>query len=599
MSAIKFAMKFMQGLKAKYLLAILCIAIAAGLSFMAPLVIRLTVDSVLAGKDIDLPFGMHNYIKNIDVIPFLIRNIWIAGLAIFIIHLVSQSFTYLRSKLSVTCAEEFSRRLRNAIYQHVQLLPYAWHSKVQTGDIVQRATSDINTIRGFLSSQLVQLGRGIFMILLLIPIMLSLSPRMTLISTIVVPIVFIYAFFFFRQVKSRFKVQDEAEGYMTTVLEESLSGIRVVRSFAREDYEIDRFDRAANDYRQQSRKLITVLAWYWSSSDVLIMTQMAITLIFGIRYTIAGTVSLGTLLAFTSYNGMLLWPIREMGRILTDMGRAQVSLIRIKEILDTPQEKMLGYFEMPDRYRLRGKIDFIDLSFAYEPDNPILNNINLSIQPGETIAVLGATGAGKSTLTNLIPRLFDYESGKIRIDGIDLKKYDRQQLRRQIGIVLQEPFLYSRSVKDNIGIALQDPEQTSIEFAASEAALHESILEFENGYDTVIGEKGITLSGGQRQRMAIARALILDPPILILDDALSAVDSETEREIQKNLLLRKGKSTTIIITHRLTSTQIADRILVLEHGKIAQLGTHQELIHSPGPYQRIWKIQHELESEAV
>ncbi len=599
MSAIKFVLQYMRGLKHQYMLAILCVAFAASFSFMTPLVIRFTIDTVIGGKEIDLPLGLSDKLIKLDLVPVLADNLWIAGLAIILISLCAHGFTYLRGRLSAQVSEEFSRRLRNSLYDHIQKLPYSWHSKVQAGDVIQRCTSDVDTVRRFIALQLIQLGRGIFMVILLVPIMLSMNVKMTLVSTIAVPFIFVYALIFFKQVRSRFLAADESEGYMTTILEESISGIRVVRAFSRQTYEIDRFNTAASDYRHKCRKLITVLAWYWSSSDTLCLLQIATVLIVGIHQTINGAITLGTLLAFSTYIGMLLWPIREMGRILTDMGRALVSVGRLKEIMDTPEEVMEGYFDLPEQYRIRGKLDFIGLSFEYETGIPILKDINLSIMPGETIAILGATGAGKSTLVNLIPRLFDYNVGKIRLDGVELRKFNRQQLRKQIGIVLQEPFLYSRSIAENIGIALEETCQDSIEKVAREAALHDSILEFENGYDTIIGEKGVTLSGGQRQRSAIARALILDPPILILDDALSAVDSETEHMIHQNLLLRKGRATTIIITHRLTSVAIADRIVVLEHGKIAQMGTHEQLLASEGAYQRIWNIQHQLESEAV
>ncbi len=589
----------MRGLKLKYLLAILCAALAAIFAFCTPLIIRLTVDSVLGGKSIELPFGLAKGLENTDAVSILINNLWIAGLLIIVISLFGHGCTYLRGITSAKVSEEFARRLRNKLYDHIQKLPYAWHSKVQTGDIIQRCTSDLETVRRFVALQLIQLFRSIFMATFIIPIMLALNVKMTLVSTFVVPLIFTYALVFFRQVRRRFLAADEAEGFMTTVLEESLSGIRVVRAFNRMDYEIGRFENAASDYRAKCRKLITVLAWYWASSDAICLMQIAAVLIYGIHLTISGVITLGTLLAFTTYIGMLLWPIRETGRILTDMGRAMVSITRLKEILDTPQEVLEGYFDLPEDYRIRGKIDFINLSFAYDEQNPILNDISFTIMPGETVAILGATGAGKSSLTNLIPRLFDYDSGKIRIDGVELKKFNRQQLRRQIGIVLQEPFLYSRSIAENIGIAIPGVSHEQIEKVAIEAALHDSIVDFDQGYETVIGEKGITLSGGQRQRSAIARALILDPPILILDDALSAVDSETEHLIQNNLRKRKGRATTIVISHRLTSVAIADRIVVLEHGKIAQIGTHDQLLAAEGAYSRIWQIQHQMESEAI
>ena len=598
MSALRFVLNYMKNLKLKYLLTVFCVILAAGFSFMTPLIIRFTVDSVIGGAPAELPFGLGALLTNSSIMPMVHKNIWLAGLAIVLISAIAHCFTFLRGKLSAEVSEEFARRLKNNLYDHIQKLPYSWHSKVQTGDIIQRCTSDVETIRRFLGSQLVQLGRGIFMIVLLVPIMLSMDARMTLVSMVVVPIIFIYAYVFFRQVKHRFLAADEAEGYLTTVLEESMSGIRIVRAFAREDYEISRFEAAANDYRDKCRRLITVLAYYWSSSDALCLIQIASVFIFGIGWTIKGEISLGTLLAFSTYVGMLLWPIREMGRILTDLGRALVSVGRLQEVLETPVESLDTGLHLPAGTRLKGQIEFQNLSFAYDPEHPILQNINLRINPGETIAILGATGSGKSTLTNLIPRLFDDYKGKILVDGIDLSGINRQDLRRQIGIVLQEPFLYSRSIAENIGIALPELDRAKVEKAAREAALHDSISELDEAYDTVIGERGITLSGGQRQRCAMARALILDPAILIFDDALSAVDSETEQVIQRNLLSRKGRATTIIITHRLTGVALADRIVVLEHGKIAQMGTHDELIAQDGAYQRIWSIQHQLELEA-
>jgi ATP-binding cassette, subfamily B, bacterial len=598
MTAIRFVLYYMKRLKLKYLLTILCVILAAAFSFTTPLIIRFTVDSVIGQAPAELPFAMGKLPETGSLLPFIRANIWLAGLAIVLASAIAHGFTFLRGKLSAEVSEEFARRLKNSLYDHIQKLPYSWHSKVQTGDIIQRCTSDVETIRRFVALQFVQLGRGVFMVLLLVPIMLSMDTRMTLVSMVVVPFIFIYAYVFFRQVRSRFQATDEAEGYLTTVLEESVSGIRVVRAFAREDYEISRFEAAANDYREKCRKLITVLAYYWSSSDALCLIQIAAVFIFGIGWTIKGEISLGTLLAFSTYVGMLLWPIREMGRILTDMGRALVSIGRLKEVMDTAVEELEAGLHLPQGTRLKGQIEFQRISFAYDDAHPILQDINLRIAPGETVVILGATGSGKSTLTNLIPRLFDNYQGKILIDGVDINSYNRRDLRKQIGIVLQEPFLYSRSITQNIGMALHEIDPAKVEKASREAALHESISEFENGYETVIGERGITLSGGQRQRCAMARALVLDPAILIFDDALSAVDSETEQVIQRNLLSRKGRATTIIITHRLTGVALADRIVVLEHGKIAQMGTHCELIAQKGAYQRIWNIQHLLELEA-
>ncbi len=594
METIKFVISFAKGLKLRYLAAMLCIIGAAVFSFTNPLIIRFCIDSVLGSKPAQMPFYLPS--PGLGTIDFFRHNFWLAGLAVVLISITAHSFTYLRSRLSAQVGEEFSRRLRERLLQHIQLLPYAWHSRIQTGDIIQRCTSDVDTLRRFISLQFVQLGRGIFMIALIIPVMLSLDKTMTLFANLAVPLVFVYAYMFFRKISRLFKAQDEAEGAMTTRLEESISGIRIVKAFAREEYETDRFGNAAKDYRDKSRKLITVLSWYWSSSDSLCMTQIALVLVVGTIRTISGQTSLGTTLAFVSYSNMLIWPIREMGRILTDMGRARVSANRLKEILDAPLEEMHGLIPDP-QFTLKGALEFSDLSFAYEDGVDILKNINLKIEPGETIVILGATGSGKSTLVNLIPRLFDYSRGKITLDGVELSHYNRQYLRTQIGLVMQEPFLYARSLNDNIAFR-EGIEPSQVRQAAQEAALHSTVEGFEHGYETVIGERGITLSGGQRQRCAIARALVINAPILILDDALSAVDTETEEEILKNLGKRKGKATTIIITHRLSSVSLADRIVVLEHGRIVQIGSHAELVSVPGVYQRIWNIQNLLEAEA-
>ena len=597
-SLFRMVWEIMTGLRSIYLLAIISIALATFFQFMAPLVIRITIDSVLGGKPIDFPFGLSDWVENFVSIPLLLRNLWLASLAMLVLTLLANSFTYLRGRLSAVCAEEFSRRLRNMLYDHLQRLPFSWHSRVQTGDIVQRCTSDVDTVRRFFGMQLVQVGRGVLMIALVIPIMFSLSREMALVSLMVVPIIIAYSFIFYKRIQVLFKDQDEEEGHLTTVLEESMSGIRVVRAFARQNFEIERFNKSADAYRYKSYRLIYTLAWYWSMSDMLCMLQIAAVLIYGTHLAIGGTITLGTLVVFMTYTGSMLWPIREMGRVLTDMGRAIVSLRRIREILETEQEDQGGSYEFPKEMRLQGKIEFEKINFCYDENQLILKDVDLTIQPGETIAIIGATGSGKSTLVHLIPRLFDYQEGEIRIDEIPLKEIAREDIRHQIGIVLQEPYLYSRTLKENIAMGVKNASMTEIEQIAEESALTETIADFELGYDTIVGEKGVTLSGGQRQRTAIARALILDPPILILDDALSAVDSETEKIIQGHLRSRKRRATTIIITHRFTSLSIADRIIVMEHGRIVQSGTHGELIEQEGHYQDIWRIQHQLEQEA-
>ena len=336
------------------------------------------------------------------------------------------------------------------------------------------------------------------------------------------------------------------------------------------------------------------MALYWSLSDLLAMLQIGIVVVLGVYYTATGSITLGTFLVFNSYVNMLLWPIRQMGRILTDMGKTLVSVGRIQEILDVPSES-----QDPDcgKPPIAGDIVFRNVSFEYEEGHPVLKDLSFEVKKGETVAILGPTGSGKSSLVHLLQRLYDYKDGSVTIGGVELRKIDKKWLRQKVGIVLQEPFLFSRTIKENIGIAKRNVSEMEIIEASRIASVHKVIEEFDNGYETFVGEKGVTLSGGQKQRVAIARTLIQDSDILIFDDSLSAVDTETDAAIRKELKKRSKNVTTFIISHRIATLSEADRILVLDDGRLIQSGTHEELIHHPGLYQRIWSIQNSLEKD--
>jgi ATP-binding cassette subfamily B protein len=598
MKTIKLLWSFMQGKRLLYIMAIAAVAVAIFLRNVWPLVLRVTIDSIIGGKPVETAGWLQPAIlRLLDALggqSVLARSLWMCSLILIILTLTRGMFLYFKGKWAAMASEGIAQNIRNRLYDHLQHVPFDYHVKAKTGDLVQRCTSDVDTIRRFLAVQLVEIGRAIFMVGFALSFMLPMSLKMTLVAMALVPLIFSFAVIFFMKVKEAFQASDEAEGRLSTVLQENLTGVRVVRAFGRQKFEIDKFEETNAEYRDLTYRLLHLLAAYWSSSDFISLIQISSVLVIGTYWTVQGSITLGTLLAFSSYVGMLLWPIRQMGRVLTDMGKTIVSMGRIREILESPAEDFL---EHTPQIAVRGSIEFDDVSFGYEPGHPILHNISFEVQAGQTVAILGPTGSGKSTLMHLLPRLYDYTSGSIRIDGKELRDYDRKAIRSQIGIVLQEPFLFSRSIKDNIGIAQSKIVDDEVYRAAQIASVHDVIQQFDKGYETAVGERGVTLSGGQKQRVAIARTVMSDCPILIFDDSLSAVDTETDAAIRRALNKRSKDTTTFIISHRITTLAEADLILVMDEGRIVQQGTHAELMSIPGLYGRIWALQNSLEQE--
>ncbi|MGO1713256.1 MAG: ABC transporter ATP-binding protein [Senegalia sp. (in: firmicutes)] len=588
MKELKLLWKFMKGSKLLYLAAIVSIGLATFASIINPLVLKFSIDSVIGDKDIEAPDIIKNIIENIGGIEVFENNLWILALILIILTIIQGIFLYTKGKWSNTAAESISKNIREKLYDHIQNLPYTYHVRAETGDLIQRSTSDIDTIRKFLAIQFVEIGRAVFMILFISIIMFSLNIKMALVSMAVVPIIFAFSVVFFLRVKKIFRLSDESEAELSTVLQENLNGVRVVRAFSKEKFEIDKFEEKNERYRYLTYKLIKLLAGYWALSDLLSLIQIGLVLVLGVYWTVLGDISLGTLVVFTTYEGMLLWPVRQLGRILTDLGKSLVSLERIGEVLDNPIEKEEEGELTPE---IEGNIEFKNVSFSYEDEEKILKNISFEVKRGETVAIMGKTGSGKSSLVHLLARLYDYDSGSIKIDGIELKNIKRRWMRKNVGLVLQEPFLFSRSIKENIGISNLKAKDNDIRESARIAAIHNVILGFNKGYDTTVGEKGVTLSGGQKQRIAIARTIINNSPILVFDDSLSAVDTETDLAIRRALISRKKNITTFIISHRITTVSEADKIIILEDGKIVESGTHLELLEREGLYKRVFNIQ--------
>lgn len=578
-----------------FLWALIATIMMVIIGFLTPLLLSEIVDSILGSEPFTMPDFLMNPINDLGGRDFLRQNLWIPALALILMNIVNGVFTFIKGRSSAIASENIARKLRNDLYRHLQHLPFAYHVKAQAGELIQRCTADVDTIRRFLAVQVMEVVNTVLMVVIAMSILLPRSVPITLYSLILVPPLFCFATWFFKMVHKSFEVADEADGVLNAVLQENLSGVRVVRAFGQQEREVEKFDRVNNDLRKKNLRLNELLAIYWGGGDAISMTQTLLTLVVCIIYACNGWITVGTLIVFTSTLGMLLFPIRQLGRTLSDAGKAMVSMKRVQAILHEEAEPDEPNALKPD---LHGDIVFDHVSFAYPDDNvPVLRDVSFTIPAGKTAAVLGGTGSGKSTMMYLLQRLYAPTSGKITIGGVDIQQIDRKYLRAHVGLILQEPFLYSKSIRENVGITAPEQEAERIEHAADIASASGFIAKADKGWETVVGERGVTLSGGQKQRIAIARTLLKDNNILIFDDSLSAVDTETDAQIRAALRHEQKDVTTLIISHRVTTLSQADLILVLENGQITQQGTHAELCSQPGLYQRINSIQNALEEE--
>jgi ATP-binding cassette subfamily B protein len=581
----------MRGQRLRYVLAIVLMIAGTQLAYLVPLVIRATIDSAIDRQPLAAPEFVQRLVESAGGMSLVRRDLWLAGAAVVGLTALAGCCIYLRGRFVGIASETTARRLRDRLYDHLQRLPTAYHDKADAGDLIQRCTSDVETIRGFLAGQIIELGRAVVMIATVVPIMIVLDPWMALLAVAVIPVVVGFSIVFFARVRDAFKQADEAEGALTTQLQENLTGIRVVRAFARQDFEGAKFAERNARLRDLQRRLIRLMSYYWSSTDLMSVAQGGAVIMAGVYWISTGRLTVGTVFAFVAYVNMFLWPIRQMGRTLTDIGKTMVSLGRLDDILSVPREAEGAASTPAADGKPGGGLVVSHLAFSHGGDGHALKDVSFAVEPGQTLAILGPSGSGKSTLVHLLLRLYEYESGSIRIDGRELRDLAREEARSLFGVVMQEPFLYSKTVRDNIRLGVAQADDEDVKKAATFACIHDNILEFEKGYDTLVGERGVTLSGGQRQRMALARAILKDPPILILDDALSAVDTETETLILDALRARHRRRTTLVIAHRLSTLKSADKIIVLEGGRVVQAGTHERLVREDGLYRRLWQIQ--------
>ena len=544
-----------------------------------PQIVKYTADHILAPDGLQAGLNVRS--------ALLLAAVLVAVSAVF-----SGVFNYLSKMCLAKGSENFLKAIRDNLYHHTQYLPCSWHVKHQTGEIIQRCTSDVEVIRNFVCRQLPEVFRICFLIVLYLGIMFSMNVQVTLAGAAFFPVIIGYTSYFYYRIGKRFQDADEAEGALSSTVQENLTGVRVVRAFGREKYEIDRFDKKNNAYSDLWIHLGKLMSVYWASGDLLTNLQVLTVMVTGVVFAVKGQITLGTFIALVSYNASLTWPVRNLGRIISDMSKAGVSMERVAYILMAEEEKDTeeAVEGKPD---MTGDICFHNVSFGYSPEHMVLKNINFTIPSGSTFAILGTTGSGKSTLVHLLDRLYDLpeDCGSITIGGTDIRKIPRQYLRENMGMVLQEPFLFSRNIRENIGITREKLLDEEIRHAARIACVDEAIQHFADDYDTIVGERGVTLSGGQKQRVAIARMLMKEAPILIFDDSLSAVDTETDNKIRKELKKEMEKATVIMISHRITSLMQADCIIVMDKGEIQQMGTHEELIRQEGPYRDIYEIQ--------
>lgn len=578
---------YLRGSLGYFVIALICACLGMVFNALTPQVIRITVDSILDTEPANLPGFLENIIPLESLRAEPLTALWIAAGAVLLFAILRGLCNYGQRLNLAKGSEGFVKRIRDGLFSHIQHLSYAWHTAHSTGDMIQRCTSDVDVIRNFVCNQLVEVVRTIFLILLYLSIMFSMNVKLSLVATVFIPIVGLFSGVFYRKISSRFKVADEAEGELTTCAQENLTGVRVVRAFGRERYEVERFETKNSRFSQLWIRLGKLLSVYWASGTFLTSLQVMVIILVGVNETVNGTMTLGSFLAFVTYNEALAWPVRSLGRVLSDMSKAGVSMDRVGYILKAPEEQ-----DDSDAGQapVQGDIVFDHVTFGYG-GQPVLQDVSFTIPQGSTFAILGGTGSGKSTLVHLLDRLYDLAEGKITIGGVDLRQFQRDHLRRNIGLVLQEPFLFSQTIRENIAATHPQAPEEDVRRAAAIACVDEAIAEFTAGYDTVVGERGVTLSGGQKQRVAIARMLLQNAPIMVFDDSLSAVDAQTDTKIRQALRENLGDATVILISHRITTLMQADQILVLDHGRVAELGTHDQLIHRPGIYQDIYNIQ--------
>lgn len=591
---------FLQGSRRWFVLSIVFACVTSFLDLVNPKIISYTVDSVIDSQPSTLTGPVRALAERLGGAAYLREHLWVIAAAVGVVAFLANAFRYGNRVTNSLGAEHLVKRMRDQLFGHIEQLPFAWHSENHTGDIIQRCTSDVETIKNFVAEQLTSLFRIVILMSLALYFMYSIHPVLTLVSAAFFPVIVLYSLFFHRRIGDAFQHADEEEGRLSAIAQENLTGVRVVRAFGREIYERERFEKQNRSYTSMWIRLMKLLSAFWCSSDLISGLQVMLVTIIGAVLCVQNQISAGQYIAFIYYNSMLTWPVRSLGRVVADLSKSGISIDRLRYIMNSETEQ-----DAPDAVRPPMDRDIVFRHVSYRYDNgtsKVLDDVSFTVPAGTTVGILGGTGSGKSTLMYLLDRLYPLapENGSIEIGGVNIADISSDWLRQNIGMVLQEPFLFSRTLEENIAIASPDqveetsgehPHLAEVRRAAGIASLDETVKHFVKGYDTFVGERGVTLSGGQKQRTAIAQMLVRRPPIMVFDDSLSAVDAETDAQIRHALRENIGASTVILIAHRLTTLMHADQIIVLDKGRIAQRGTHEELLQQDGIYRQIYDLQ--------
>lgn len=622
----KLIMFFLNGSKRFFIASIICSLLVTTFELINPRIIAYTVDTVIGEENKALPGFLQSAVDGIGGGEYIRSHLYIIALVIIGVAALAVISRFMFRMFNARGQEKLVRNMRDTLYSHIVRLPVKWHNENQTGDIIQRCTSDVDTVRRFLAEQLTNLVRVVILIVMSIIFMLNINVKLAMIAIALVPVIILYSLFFHRSIGKSFQKVDDMEGRLSAMVQENLTGVRVVRAFGKESYERERFGKANSKYCNMWVRLMQLLSIFWATGDLVSGSQVMLVVAFGAAFCVRGTLTTGELIAFISYNALLTWPVRSLGRVISEMSKAGISIERIRYIMNSVEEDNAAD---PKEADMKGDITFENVTFVYpekeekedtseekkkEDKNAseekkdsaeaseakelikVLDDVSFDIKAGTTIGILGGTGSGKSTLIQLLDRLLEIDedsgcSGRITIGGVDIRDIDRKYLRTNIGIVLQEPYLFSGTLAENISITDESLDMDKVRSASKVAALEETVEKFSKGYETYVGERGVTLSGGQKQRTAIAQMLLRQPPIMVFDDSLSAVDAETDAKIRTALRERSKGTTTILIAHRISTIMHADMIIVLDHGRIVERGTHDELVAKGGLYDKIFRLQ--------